>query len=117
MSFYKPFTYQEASQLFAPISESSSGDRTIVAAVAGKRIRVIRYEVVTAADVVLTWKSSTAGAISGPLALGNSATGAGGGISSPVASCGIMQTVAGEGLVLNLSDAVSVGGDLTYILI
>lgn len=97
---------------FAPISTNQIGDQTIVAAVAGKQIRVLAYSVVVNAAVVLTWKSSVAGAISGPMSFA-----ANGGIAPPYAPVGILQTVAGEALVLNLSVGVSIGGSVTYILV
>lgn len=98
-------------QYFAAISASSSGDTTVVAAQSSKRIRVIKYSLVCASAVVVTWKSSTAGAISGPMSFATN-----GGIADDYCPEGIMQTVAGEGLVINLGGSVSVGGVLTYIL-
>ncbi len=98
--------------LFAPISVSASGNNTIVSAVTSRQIRVIKYDLVCAGAVVATWVSSVAGAISGPLSFATL-----GGISESYTPAGIMQTVAGEGLVLNLSGNVSVGGSLTYILV
>lgn len=98
--------------LFSPISVNASGDTTVVIGVAGKQIRVVRYEFTVAGDVTVTWKSQTAGAITGPMpfiALG--------GISSDYTPSGIFQTAVGEGLVINLSDAISVGGELVYILV
>lgn len=97
--------------LFAPISVSASGDTTVVAATAGSKIRVIKYSLVCAGAVVVTWKSSIAGAISGPMSfLAN------GGISDAAEIAGIMQTAVGEALVLNLNGNVSVGGTLAYVL-
>lgn len=98
-------------QLFAAISASSSGDNTVVSGVAGHQIRVVRYSLMCAGAVVVTWKSSVAGAISGPRSFA-----ANGGKVEPYCPEGIIQTAVGDGLVLNLSGNVSVGGDLTYIL-
>lgn len=117
MSFYSRYRYKEDEQLFAPVSCSSSGDNTIVSLIAGRRLRVVSYLLVTAGDVVVTWKSSVAGAISGPMSLGNTSSGQGGGASHPTGPSAALQTAVGEALVLNLSDAISVGGHLTYILI
>lgn len=99
-------------QVFAPISASSSGDNTVVALAAGKQIRVLAYTLICSAAVVVTWKSSVAGAISGPMSFG-----ANGGISPPFSPLGHVQTVAGEALVLNLGGAISVGGHILYALI
>lgn len=96
--------------LFVPISVSASGDTTIVAASAGRRIRVVRWGVVCAGAVVITWKSSVAGAVTGPRSFS-----ANGGIEAPFCPAGIFQTAIGEGLVINLSGNISVGGELTYV--
>ena len=109
---YNRYRWGLSTQFFAPIAASNSGDNTIVAAVGGRQIRVIKYSIVAAGAVVVTWKSSTAGAISGAMAFASN-----GGISEPEAEAGIMQTAVGEDLVLNLGAAVSVGGMVTYILV
>lgn len=98
--------------LYAPISISSSGDNLIVSGVPKNYIRVIKYSLVCAGDVVITWVSDPAGAISGPMSFQSK-----GGISEPYCPEGIMQAALGEDLVLNLSSGVSVGGLLTYILV
>lgn len=98
-------------QQFAAISASSSGDNIVVAAVVGRQIRLIKYSLVCAAPVVITWKSSVAGAISGPESYA-----ANGGIADYCPE-GIMQTAQGEALVINLNGNVSVGGKLTYVLV
>lgn len=97
---------------FAPISVSTSGDNTIVVAVAGFRVRVVRYSFKVAAAVNVTWKSSVAGALTGPLVC----SAAGDGIAEREPA-GIVQTAIGEALVLNLSGGVSVGGSVTYTLV
>lgn len=99
-------------QLFGAISVSSSGDNTVIAAVPNRQIRVVKVAMVCAAAVVCTWKSSVSGAISGPMSFATN-----GGISEPYTPVGIFQTAIGEGLVLNLTGAISVGGTLTYILV
>lgn len=98
--------------IFVAISVSSSGDNTIVSGSANKQIRVLDYTLVCAAAVVLTWKSSAAGAISGPMAFG-----ANGGVATPYSPAGKIQTAVSEGLVLNLGGNISVGGHLSYILV
>lgn len=101
-----------AKQLFAAISASTVGDNTVVAGTSGKQIRVVAYNFVCAGAVVVTWKSSVAGAISGP-----KSHAANGGMAPPFCPCGILQTAIGEDLVINLSGNVSVGGEVVYILI
>ena len=98
--------------LFAAISVSTIGDNTIVAAVTGKQIRVIAYVLQANAAVVGTWKSSVAGAISGPMSDAQN-----GGKVCGYNPAGWCQTAIGEALVLNLNGNVSVGGHLTYITV
>ncbi len=95
---------------FAAISASSSGDNTVVAAVTSKKIRVLRWSLSSNGSVNAKWKSATAGDITGLRYLTQYASA--GGAYCPV---GLFETTAGEGLVLNLSGAVAVGGELTYL--
>ena len=90
------------------IAASSSGDNALVAAVAGKSIVVMSVLLIASAEV--TVKFRTAGTdITGAMALA-----ANGGFSAD-ARHGILATAAGEALNLNLSDAETVGGCLTYV--
>lgn len=95
---------------FAVIAASSSGDNTLVSAVASKKIRVLSYVLVANAAVNAKFQSATAGDLTGLLYCAAN-TGASSGFS-PV---GHFQTAANEDLQLNLSGAVAVGGHLTYI--
>lgn len=101
---------------YAAISASSSGNTTMVAAVPERRIRVLSYTVVADSAVVVKWKSGSTD-ISGDMSLA-----ANGGMSpnssglSPAGFVGLFETGIGEGLILNLSSAVAVGGHLTYVL-
>lgn len=108
----KPAVRQVTEQLFLPISVSTSGDNTVIQAVAGFYIRVIRWEWLCNGAVIVTWKSSVAGAITGPMSFAQN-----GGISTPECPAGIVQTAKGEALVCNLSGNVSIGGNLTYMLV
>ncbi len=97
----------------AAVSASSSGDNIIVAAVTGKKLRVLALDV------------SAAGAVNGKL---RSDVGAGGSDITGLhyfAAAGAMwqmdtlgygwcETDAGEALNLNLSDAVAVAGVVVY---
>ena len=100
--------------LTAKIDASSSGDNTIVSAVAGRRIRVYEYVIVANAAVVVKWRSDTTD-ISGPMNL----AAAGYGISTPASNISLfpvpkLMTATGEALKLNLGSAVQVGGHMTY---
>lgn len=96
---------------FAAISAASSGNNTIVAAVTGKKIRVLSYSLVVTSAVTAQWKSATGGAnLSGAMPFG-----ANGGISAPHSPVGHFETASGELLNLVLGSAVAVAGHVTYV--
>lgn len=89
---------------------ASSGDTTLVAAVAGKRIRVISYTLVVSAAANARFESGTGGtALTGQMALP-----ANGGIAASENPSGHFQTAAGALLNLELSTG-SAAGHLSYI--
>ncbi len=98
---------------YAVIAASSSGINEIVAAVTGFRIRVLAYNYVVNAGVNVAWRSGATTAIGG-LGYWDAQ---GKGKVAPHNKHGWFQTAAGEALNLNLSGAVAVGGELTYILV
>lgn len=102
----------ETTPLFAVINSAASGDNTLVALTAGKKIRVLRYSLIVAGAVNATFKSSAGSALSGARALA-----ANGGVGGTFCPVGHFESLVGEGLLLNLSAAVQASGDLTYILI
>lgn len=100
---------------YAPISCSSSGDNEIVAAVAGKRIRVVGYVLSFGGTVNAKWRSATtdlSGLIYGAATVNAQAApmpkGERGG------QAGHMETAPGAALNLNLSGATAVGGHIAY---
>ncbi|MDB5350781.1 MAG: hypothetical protein JWN86_2028 [Planctomycetota bacterium] len=95
---------------FAAISAAISGDNTVVAAVVGKKIRVLKYTIVTSGAVAAKFRSSSGVDLTGGMSL--SANSGVGGAFCPV---GLFETISGDGLALNLSGAVAVAGHLTYI--
>ena len=96
---------------FAAITASASGATTVVGAVASKKIRVISYVVVANAAVNIKFMTSTGPADkTGLLYLS-----ANGGVSGAYAPTGHFETDSGDGLQINLSAAVAVGGHLTYV--
>ncbi len=96
-------------QQTAIINTAASGDTAVVAAVAGKRIRVINY-VLTAAGVVSVKFRSATTDLTGAMPFA-----ANGGIAAAGAQPGYwVQTAAGEALNLNLSAAAQVSGHITY---
>lgn len=94
---------------FAAISASTSGDNTLVAAVTGKKIRVLNYVLVVASSVIARFESSAGGtALSGQMTLAA-------GVASAYAPTGVLETAEGELLNLELGGAVQVSGHLSYI--
>lgn len=101
--------------LFAVIDESTSGNNTLVSAVAGYRIRVLSYDFVVNGEVSVRFESGADGtALSGVMPFASKGQGK---ISVYTGSHGVFETAAGELLNMELSAAVQVSGHLTYTLI
>jgi hypothetical protein len=97
---------------YATISCSSSGNNEIVAAVSGKKIRVLYWIVSVSGGVNFQWRSASTNKTG---AFTNSAAGGGaGGSYNPL---GHFETVASEALNLYLSESVTVGGYLVYVAV
>lgn len=99
----------------AAINASSSGDNTLVAATAGKKIRVIRWELSASAAVNAKFKDGASTDLTGLFYL----AAAGANVEEDSVDQGrdfLFETTAGNALVLNLSGAVPVGGHLNYTL-
>lgn len=96
----------------ASIAASTSGANTIVAAVAGLKIRILAL-VLNNNDatnpVVITTKDSDGGNVIGPIRLAS-----GGTLPLCANGLGYGETPAGKGLSLDLSGAIAVGGCITY---
>lgn len=102
---------------FVVINASLAGDNTIVAAILGRKIRVVNYTLISAGAVTVTWKSGAATSISGPMPLAaNGGMAPSSSVLTPSGLIGVFETNVNEALVLNLGGAVAVGGHLTYIL-
>lgn len=96
---------------YAVIDHATSGDNTLVAAVTGKKIRVLSYTLVAAAAVTVRFESGASGtALTGQMSLA-----ANGGVSCAFNPGGWFETAAGQLLNLELSAAQSVDGHLSYI--
>lgn len=94
---------------FAVIDEAASGDNVLIAAVVGKKIRVLSYAMVAAAAVTAQFQDTGGANLSGGMQLA-----ANGGVSAN-SDTGLFETTDGDGLDLNLSGAVSVDGHFSYI--
>ena len=96
---------------YAVIAAATMGDNTLVAAVTGKRIRVLAAVLVASGGENTARFESGAGgtALTGPMDLG-----ADGQLVLPLNGFGWFQTAAGALLNLELSAATSVAGVLVY---
>lgn len=100
---------------YAVISASAAGDTTVIAGVAGKKIRVLDYIVTSNGGVDIQWQSTDGTNLSGVMYMGlHGWLSAVGGYQTPAGMFGLFEVPADEGLVINLSAAVAVGGHLTY---
>ena len=96
---------------FAVIDAAASGDNQIVAAVTGKKIRVLQYTLVCAAATDIKWYSASS---SGTALSGLMSIVANSGISTAFSPVGLFETVSGEALILNLSAANQTSGTIVY---
>lgn len=96
---------------FAPVSVASSGDNSLVSAVAAKKIKVVSYVIVADGAVTARWYSGAAGtALSGAMSLAAS----GGVAAAAPAGLHLFETAVNTALVLNLGGAIGVRGHLGY---
>lgn len=93
---------------FAPIAAASSGDNSLVAAVTGRRIRVLAFSLHFSGTVDAKFQSASTD-LTG-LFYGTAGVQAQGAYSE----VGLFETAAGEALELNLSAATAVGGYVVY---
>jgi hypothetical protein len=103
-------TTYEPTPKHAAIDVATSGDNVVVPKVDGRSIRVVSYTVVAAGAVTAQWMSSTAGPLSGAMALGANSV-----VSAAYVPLGHVQTIPGEPLNLKLGGSVGVRGHLTYV--
>ncbi len=98
---------------FADIDVAASGDNTLIAAVAGKKARILSLLLVASAAVNARFEDGAAGAaLSGQMNLTTNS-----GFVLPYNPLGWFETTANTLLNLELSGATSVDGLLTYILV
>src|SRR6185369_14513429 len=97
-----------------PISAATSGaGNTLVAAVAGAKIRVMAYDLVARGAVNAKFQSGGTTDLTGTYTF----AAAGAGKVNPFNHMGWFETAAGEALTLSLSGATSVDGVLDYIVL
>lgn len=98
---------------YAVIDHATSGNNTLVAAVTGKKIRVLAFLLVAAGAVSARFESDADGtALTGVMSLAANAV-----VEASHNPAGWFETAAGELLNLELSGAVSVDGVLVYALV
>lgn len=100
-------TVAQPNYKYAVINANTTGDTTIVAAVPGKKIRVVAFGLVAAGTVSVKFRRGTTD-ITGSLRLTEA-----GGIAHSF-SGGLFETGVNQALVINLSAAVPVGGYVVY---
>lgn len=97
----------------APLDAASSGDNTLLAAVAGRKIRVHAVFMIAAGAVVVRFESGAGGtALTGQMNLAANA-----GFVLPYNPAGWFETGKNTLLNLELGSAVSVDGSFTYSLV
>jgi hypothetical protein len=95
---------------FAVIAEGSSGNNEVVAAVSGKKIRVLAWDVSPSDEVNFKWRTASTD-ITGLYYCAN----AGNGVARAFNPVGYFETASDEALNLNLSGAIPVGGSVVYV--
>lgn len=100
---------------FAPVDVSAAGDTTVVVAdTAGRRVKLLSYLLVAGGTTTVRWKDGAGALLSGPIPLILNS-----GVASPLGTPDgrwLLETAPDQGLVLNLSAPVAVGGHLSYFL-
>ncbi len=91
------------------IAATASGDNTLVSAVAGKKIRVLSLDFLTNSPVSIAWKSGS------NILREARDFGQYGGLAIDYGRYYFTETNAGEALIMNLSAAVEVRGQLFYV--
>jgi len=105
-------TFYPSETKFARVNATSDGDNTVVAAVVGKKIRVIGYSLTTTAAGVIALQDTTGTPVvhaTLSFAAAGSASYAGGPL------CPAFETASGAGVEISNAAGVDTLGHLTYI--
>lgn len=98
---------------YAVVDTATSGDTTLVAAVTGKKIRVVSFLLVAAGTVTTRFESGAGGtALTGQMTMAINTS-----IVAAYNPAGWFETAAAALLNLELSAAVSVDGVIGYVLV
>jgi hypothetical protein len=90
---------------------STNGVNPIVAAVVGKRVKVLQLILMSAADVNVTFQNTDNTALSGPLPMGVK----GNGFVMPYTGLSWFETSVGKGLQITLNSSVQMSGWMSYV--
>lgn len=96
---------------YAAIDFSTSGNKTLVAAVSGKKLRLISAHFIVAGAQTWKWTSG----LGGTGLSGTETFAANGGIVLPKNEDGHLETVVGEALCCTAGASVVTGGALSYV--
>lgn len=94
---------------WAAVSTSTSGDQSIIALVASRKLRVLAAFLSFAGTVNVKWRSNTTDLTGLTYGIANS------GLVLPYNKAGWFETASGQALNLNLSASVGVGGAVQYV--
>ena len=100
--------------LTAVVQATASGDTTIVAADPTRKIKVLHFALTVADDVIVRWKSDGATFLTGSLHFDKKVNTT---FISPHVVIGegwLLETTVNQGLVLNKSNGILVGGYVVY---
>lgn len=98
---------------FVAVQAAVSGNNTLIAAVAGRKIRVLAAVLVATTAVTAKFQSAAGGTdISGAMPLGANGT-----LVLPLNTAGWFETASGALLNLVLGGAIAVAGSITYVLV
>jgi hypothetical protein len=95
----------------AALDFASSGANTIVASVAGKRVKIVSVFLMANDDVNVTFEDSDGNDLTGPLPMGTK----GNGFVLPPSEIAWLQTPVGKGLQIRLNGAVQMSGSIIYV--
>ena len=102
---------------YVAISGATSGNNTLVAAVSGKKIRVLHMLVIAASAVDIRIEDGANGAGSNGSLTGVMSVAANAGFNTGFNQHGLFETSSGTLLNMELGGAVQVSGFLVYILV
>jgi len=102
---------------FVGINTAVSGQGALVAAVVGRKIRVINYGIIASGAVTVKFQSASTDLTGAMSIAANGGISASGTALGPNGFFGLFETASGEALNINLGGAIQVSGHLGYVVI